>query len=63
VNESNTMGIRLLLPDWDTLVLAALIIGLIAALVYFVLKWDMLKTIFISVVGGIVYYAIFKGLG
>ena len=37
------MGIRLLLPDWDTLVLAALIIGLIAALVYFVLKWDMLK--------------------
>jgi len=57
------MGIRLLLPDWDTLDLAALIIGLIAALVYFVLKWDMLKTIFISVVGGIVYYAIFKGLG
>ena len=42
MNESNTMGIRLLLPDWDTLVLAALIIGLIAALVYFVLKWDML---------------------
>ena len=57
------MGIRLLLPDWDTLVLAALIIGLIAALVYFVLKWDMLKTIFISVLGGIVYYAIYKGLG
>ena len=63
VNESNTMGIRLLLPDRDTLDLAALIIGLIAALVYFVLKWDMLKTISISVVGGIVYYAIFQGLG
>lgn len=63
VNESNTLGIRWLLPDWDTLDLGALIIGLIAALVYFILKWNMLKTIFISVVCGIVYYAIFKGLG
>jgi chromate transporter len=63
VNESKTLGIRLLLSDWDTLDLAALMIGLIASFVYFVLKWDMLKTILISVVCGIVYYAIFKGLG
>ena len=59
VNESHSLGIRWLIPEWETINIPSLVIGLIAAFTYFVLKWDMLKTILISVVCGILYYFLF----
>tara|TARA_B100002049_G_scaffold215633_1_gene181086 strand:- start:3631 stop:4998 length:1368 start_codon:yes stop_codon:yes gene_type:complete len=59
VNESRSFGIRWLIPEWETINIPSLIIGLIAAFVYFILKWDMLKTIIISIACGILYYFIF----
>ncbi|WPY98382.1 chromate efflux transporter [Christiangramia sp. OXR-203] len=59
VNESRSFGVRWLIPEWETINITSLIIGLIAAFVYFILKWDMLKTILISVLCGIVYYFVF----
>ncbi|MBO0354918.1 chromate efflux transporter [Muricauda ruestringensis] len=59
VHESRSFGLRWLIPEWETINIPSLIIGLIAAFVYFILKWDMLKTILISVLCGIVYYFVF----
>lgn len=63
VNERSVYGLRLLIPEWNTINIASLAIALIASFVYFVLKWDMLKTILISVLSGILYLSIFVGLG
>ncbi|MCX2679395.1 chromate efflux transporter [Galbibacter sp. EGI 63066] len=60
VSERHTAGIRLMIPEWNTLDIASLLIALIASFVYFILKWDMLKTIFISVLCGIIYYFVFN---
>ncbi len=59
VNEEHFYGIRVLMPDWNTLDPGSLIIALLAAFVYFIVKWDMLKTIAISVISGIIYFFIF----
>lgn len=59
VNESHSLGIRWLIPEWETINIPSLVIGLIAAFTYFILKWDMLKTILISVICGILYHFIF----
>ena len=60
VNEKHFSGMRLLVPDWNTLDPGSLIIAILAAFIYFILKWDMLKTIAISVGLGIIYFFIFK---
>ncbi|AGA77662.1 chromate efflux transporter [Echinicola vietnamensis] len=59
VNESHSLGIRWLIPEWATIDVPSLVIGLIAAFVYFILKWEMLKTILVSVICGILYYFTF----
>ncbi|MBW8241994.1 chromate efflux transporter [Muricauda oceani] len=59
VNESHSLGIRWLIPEWETINIPSLVIGLIAAFAYFILKWNMLKTILISVICGILYHFIF----
>ncbi|AVR44804.1 chromate transporter [Christiangramia fulva] len=58
--EEHFFGIRILIPDWNTLNLGSLLIGMLAAFVYFILKWDMLKTIAISIISGIIYFFIFN---
>ena len=63
VNEKYLYGARWLIPEWSTVNIGSLIIALIASFVYFILKWDMLKTILISVLSGIIYFFIFKELG
>lgn len=60
VNEGHSFGIRWLIPEWGTINIPSLVIGLIAAFFYFILKWDMLKTILVSVICGILYYFVFK---
>lgn len=60
VNESHSLGIRWLIPEWATINIPLLVIGLIVAFVYFILKWDMLKTILVSVICGILYQFTFS---
>ncbi|MCE7056226.1 chromate efflux transporter [Algoriphagus sp. AGSA1] len=60
VNENHSLGIRWLIPEWATIDIPSLVIGLIAAFVYFILKWDMLKTILVSVICGILYHFAFS---
>ncbi|NHE56456.1 chromate efflux transporter [Cyclobacterium plantarum] len=60
VNESHSLGIRWIIPEWATINIPSLVIGLIAAFVYFILKWDMLKTILVSIICGILYYFTFS---
>ena len=59
VNEIHSLGIRWMIPEWASINVPSLAIGLIAAFVYFILKWDMLKTILVSVICGILFYFIF----
>jgi len=61
VREEHSYGVRWLIPEWSTIDVGSVIIGLIASFVYFILKWDMLKTIFVSIALGIGYYFIFIG--
>mgnify|MGYP003664697584 FL=1 len=61
VHESRSLGVRWLIPEWSTLDIASLLIALIASFVYFILKWDMLKTILTCIVLGIFYHFVFKG--
>lgn len=58
VNESHSFGIKLMIPEWASINLPSLIIGLIAAFVYFILNWDMLKTILVSVTCGVLFHFI-----
>ena len=60
VNESHSYGIRWLIPKWETINIPSMVIGIIAAFVYFILKWDMLKTIAVSILSGIIYFFIFN---
>jgi len=62
VKEEYFYSLRLLIPDWNTLDPGSLMIMLLAALVYFILKWDMLKTIAISILSGIIYFFIFEAV-
>lgn len=59
VSESHSLGVRWLIPEWNTLNVPSLVIGFIASFVYFILRWDMLKTILTSILCGIVYYFVF----
>lgn len=63
VNEEHSFGVRLLIPEWSTIDMGALVIALIASFIYFILKWDMLKTIAVSILSGIIYFFLFKELG
>jgi chromate transporter len=58
VTESHSFGMRWMIPEWASINLPSLVIGLIAAFVYFILKWDMLKTILVSVICGVLYHFI-----
>jgi chromate transporter len=59
VMEEHNFGVRLLIPEWSTIDIGTLVIALIASFVYFILKWNMLKTIAISILSGIIYFFIF----
>ncbi|MCB0634295.1 MAG: chromate transporter, partial [Lewinella sp.] len=60
VSESHSLGVRWLVPEWNTLNVASLVIGFIASFAYFILRWDMLKTILVSVMCSILYHFVFS---
>ncbi|HXH18870.1 MAG TPA: chromate efflux transporter [Chitinophagales bacterium] len=56
VHEINFSIARLFIPDWKTVHYGALALTLLAFLVFFVLKWDMLKTIAVCMAGGMAWH-------
>jgi chromate transporter len=59
VEEVRTAGLRLLVPDWRTLDVAALAIGVAAAFALFRLRWGMIPTLLSAAAGGVVYLTLF----
>lgn len=55
LEESRTLGMRLLIPVWNTVDWAALIIGAGAFTAMFVFRLGMIKTLGAAVVGGLAY--------
>ncbi len=62
VHEVHLPGIRLLIPDWQTIDLAALIIAVGAFIAIFRYKIDMLLTLAGSAITGLVYYLVFRSV-
>ncbi len=58
VDEENIGPLRIFIPDLSTVNFASLGITALSFFVYFVLKWDMLKTILSCVVAGIIWWVI-----
>ena len=56
VSEQYLGPIRLLIPDWQTLDVAALLIAVVAFVGLFRWQWSMVRTLGISAVAGIAYY-------
>jgi chromate transporter len=55
VNEENFGWLRLILPDLSSIDYASVGITVLSFFIYFVLKWDMLKTILACVVAGVLW--------
>jgi chromate transporter len=55
VNEVRTAGVRLLVPEWGTLDIAALLITIGAFAALFLLKWGMIRTLLLAAAAGIMY--------
>lgn len=55
VNEENFGPLRLISPDFSSIDYASLGITILSFFIYFVLKWDMLKTILACVVAGVLW--------
>jgi len=55
VAEVRTGGVRLLVPDWGTLDVAALMITVGAFVSLFVLKWGMIRTLLLAAAAGVVH--------
>jgi chromate transporter len=55
VGEARTAGVRLLVPDWATLDVAALLITIGSFVALFVLKWGMLRTLALAAAAGLAY--------
>ncbi len=60
LNEVNSMGMRLLIPQWQTLDFAALAIAVGAFVALFHFKWGMIPTLAGSAGAGLVYHLIFR---
>jgi chromate transporter len=60
VDEVHVTGIRLLIPDWQTIDLAALLIAVGAFVAIFRYKVDMLLTLASSAIAGLVYFLVFR---
>jgi len=56
VNEINFSIGRLFIPEWSTIHWGSLAITVLAFVVFFAMKWDMLKTIGVCVAAGIAWY-------
>ena len=55
VTEKEISGIHLLIPEWQSIEWGAAGIAVIAAVAFFILRFDMLKTIGLSVLLGLIY--------
>jgi chromate transporter len=59
VDETRAAGARLLIPDWASLDVPALLITIGAFVALFLLKWGMIPTLLSAAVAGLVYgYAV-----
>ncbi len=56
VNETHFGVLRIYRPDWSTLDIGSLLLTLLAFALYFIFKLDMLKTILVCVVTGMVWW-------
>ncbi|MCH9648367.1 MAG: chromate efflux transporter [Deltaproteobacteria bacterium] len=56
-------GVRLFVPSWQTLDLAAAAIAVLAAVALFRLRWGMIRTLALSTTLGLVYFLLFLAPG
>jgi chromate transporter len=55
VGEVHAAGMRVMVPSWATLDVAALLITVGAFVALFVLKWGMIRTLFLAAAAGMLY--------
>jgi chromate transporter len=61
VDEVQALGVRLLVPDWQTVNVASVLISAAAFVAIFRFKLGMIKTLGMSTVVGLLYYVMFGG--
>ncbi len=61
VDEVRALGVRLLVPDWQTVNVASILISAAAFVAIFRFKLGMIKTLAASTAVGLLYYATFGG--
>jgi chromate transporter len=61
VEEVRTAGVRLLVPRWPTLDVAALVITLGAFVALFRLKWGIIRTLLLAALVGLLYHLGMRG--
>jgi chromate transporter len=61
VHELRTAGLRLLIPEWGTLDVAAMLITVGAFVALFALGWGMIRTLFLAALAGLLYGWLLRG--
>jgi chromate transporter len=61
VDEARALGLRLLVPEWQTVNLASVLISAAAFVAIFRFKLGMIKTLGVSTAVGLLYYVMFGG--